>query len=201
MSSYNSLKLSSAYDELDAPLLDQTEVDYDDDDDDLTMSEAVPGATKASNLSSTKDDLDDDETIAPQEESFLWLVLTSLLVLQFGMAFSLQHESMAFSATVFISIALFVVTAALYKDALKEHSSTGPSLCILLPEFMVNIILGGVFFFKVDCGFFVLLASMVILKCAVILMTLNSLWKQRTGKNQKDVEEEISSDLLICQIV
>ena len=200
MSSYYSLKLSSAYDELDTPLLDQTEVDYDDEDD-LTLSEVVPAEANATNLSSREGDLDDEETDASQEESILWLVLTGLLVSQFGMAFSLQHQSTAFLATVFISIALFVVTAALYKDALNEHSSNRPSLCILLPELMVNIILGVVFFFKVDCGFFALLVSMVTLKCAVIFMTLQSLWKQRASKNRVDAKEETSSDLLVCQIV
>ena len=194
MSSYASQKLVSVYDELDAPLLEQTEVDYDSDDDEIALRETPP-----SNLCLSQGAQDEDKEASGFEESTISFIYASLLISQFGMAFCMNQQSMAFSFLVFFSLGLFVVSAAIFKDVLNEQFADGRrSLCILLPEIMVNFIVGAIYFLNVEWGFFTLLFCMIVLKCAVIVMTLLTLFR---SNDKKEAKAQVENDLLVCQIV
>lgn len=196
MSSYTSQKLGSTYDELDAPLLEQTEVDYDSDDDEIALREVTP----ASNLDLSQEEQDDDDA-SHIEEPTISFIYASLLVSQFGMAFCMNQRSMAFSFLVFFSLGLFVVSAAIYKDTLNEQFANGSSsLCILLPEIMVNFVVGAIYFLNVESGFFALLFCMIVLKSAVIVMTLKTMLFQ-TNDSEDTKAQEVENELLVCQIV
>ena len=188
MSSYASLKLASVYDEVDAPLLDQTEVDYDEEDD------------ISSNVPSQAEDAEENEASSPSEEPIVSFVYAGLLIAQFGMSVCIQQRSAAFSTLVFFSIGLFLLSSALYKDALNENTNKR-SLCILLPEVMVNIIVGVIYFLKVEWGFLALLACMMVLKFAVIFMTIRGLLEARNSGDKCGTRTQTSNDLLVCQVV
>ena len=181
----------------------------DDDELELELCETLP-VVEAENTPPANhvvDDEDDDELsddFVEEEEPATWFVLTSLLFTQFGMALCEQNESFAFSAIIYVSVGLFVVAVALYKERLNERYKKGPMLCILLPEIMVNIILGVTFLFNIDWGFLVLLMCMILLKCTVLVMTLQTLYLQHNNakaNQQFESEQDASNGLLVCQVV
>lgn len=201
MSSYT----TSAYDKLDfeTPLLDQTEVDYDEEDD-FSMREVSPCSDLDLDLTSWEEDDEQDDTLSSTyEDPAVSIIYVILLLSQFAMAGGMyQAHSTGFGCLVYFSIGLFLISAALYKDALGERSTKSRSMCILLPEVMVNIIVAVIYFGQVEWGFFALLACMIVLKCAVIGLTLQSLLcKKQTDNNKTSEPAQHSNGPLVVQIV
>ena len=184
-------------DKLQAPLLDPTEVDYDSDYDEPLQEISVTKLNDDNEAATTT-----PAAASVYEDPAISLIYAGLLASQFGMAWGMQHLSTAFGFIVMCSICLFLVSAALYKDSLATRSnSNSSSLCVLLPEVMVNIIIGVIYFGQVEWGFFTLLGCMIVLKMAVIVMTLMELFNGSAADDEQEEEQETANQLWAAQVV
>jgi hypothetical protein len=115
------------------------------------------------------DDDDDAESNDDSSTQYDWwfdiCVLPALLFVQFCMAFSMRRngadKGLCWSFFCY-SIVMIVITAALYRRALKDSNLTC-SVVFLVPEFLVMIAMGLVLFGKVLSSFLILLSSMLCL--------------------------------------
>ena len=155
-------------------------------------------------VSSICDEVEAEENSICSEDFIMWVILPTLLFSQFGMAF-LMHDvrtsSLSFTI-VNISIVLFVLTAWLYRHACVDVNIRNISL-LLLPEIVMDVVLGLVLFNRVEMGFMVLLVSMLCLSSFIVLSTATFLY---CGKNEEheEIEEEEegqSNKLTVCQVV
>jgi hypothetical protein len=167
---------------LSAPLLvneqhqDECECDQDDRD------QGCLGCT----LTIVYDDSEEEEEDENDEQSpsawwfdncVVWVVLPALLFLQFGMCFymtSVEATAGLRWSVVNYSIVLFVITAILYRQSAKDCKLTN-SAAILLPEILMDIILGLVLFDKVVAAFLFMLGSMLCLSLFVVLSSIRIL--------------------------
>jgi hypothetical protein len=133
------------------------------------------------------DDDDDDEESCHKaaEDANHWLnnfvvliILPSLLFLQFGMAFSdspVQGTMGLQWSVVKSNIVMFVITAALYRQAVQEFQMTCSVALLLLPEILMVAILGLVLCGQVVPAFLVLVSSMLCLALFVVAYTIRVL--------------------------
>jgi hypothetical protein len=118
-------------------------------------------------------------------------ILPALLSLQFGMAFSdnpVQGTTGLQWSVVNSNIVMFVVTAALYRQAVQEFQMTCSVALLLLPEIIMNGILGLVLCGQVVPAFLLLISSML---CLAVFVVANSI---RVLVAEKECDEESIHD-------
>jgi len=146
---------------------------------------------------------------------FLWdrvcllLILPSLLCLQFAMALQYnalddkqEQRSTCSTFDVGTAICLFVVTSYLYKQCLNDSeqqadSSHWPAVFHLLPEILVDIVLGMVLLVSVDAALTTLLWATLIMSLAVISSTARHLWNGVAHVLVKDEDNDDEKTLLL----
>jgi hypothetical protein len=107
----------------------------------------------------------------------VWIILPALLFLQFGMAFYMSNVEAVTGlrwSVVNYSIVLFVVTAVIYRQAAVDCKWTS-SFIILLPEILMDVILGMVLFDKIVMAFLFMLLSMLGLAMFVVVCSIRVL--------------------------
>jgi hypothetical protein len=124
----------------------------------------------------------------------VWIILPALLFLQFGMAFYMSNVEAVTGlrwSVVNYSIVLFVVTAVLYRQAAVDCKWTS-SFIILLPEILMDVILGMVLFDKIVMAFLFMLISMLCLAMFVVVCSIRVLVVLSLNKDDDDdfVEEK-----------
>jgi hypothetical protein len=134
---------------------------------------------------------DDDKVFSWFDHVVVWIILPSLLFLQFGMAFYMSNVEAVTGlrwSVVNYSIVLFVITAVLYRQAAVDCKWTS-SFIVLLPEILMDIILGMVLFDKIVAAFLFMLISMLCLAMFVVVCSIRVLIVLSVG-NDDDEEEE-----------
>lgn len=136
-----------------------------------------------------------DEEVVPPSSAFgtldkviLWIILPGLLVAQFYMAFHLQDPSRTSSLdllTVNLCIGLFVATCTFYRYACHEAGITH-CFILLLPELLMDVILGLVLFREAVWGFMALNLGMMALSAFVIVHDLQRLCAARNSTTKDD---------------
>lgn len=152
--------------------------------------------------------VDDDEAndVSLGNEGFvMWVVLPTLLFSQFGMAFLMHDERTACMSwtVVNLSIVLFVVTAWLYRHACTDANVKMIAI-LLMPEILMDVVLGLVLFNRVALGFMVLLASMLCLSSFVVISTAAFLYFGKVDHEEEEEEKderEQAKTLTACQMV
>jgi hypothetical protein len=124
----------------------------------------------------------------------VWIILPALLFLQFGMAFYMSNVEAVTGlrwSVVNYSIVLFVVTAVLYRQAAVDCKWTS-SFAILLPEILMDVILGMVLFDKIVMAFLFMLLSMLGLAMFVVVCSIRVLvvLSMEDKDDDDDVEEK-----------
>jgi hypothetical protein len=107
----------------------------------------------------------------------VWIILPTLLFLQFGMAFYMSDVEAVTGlrwSIVNYSIVLFVLTAILFRQAAIDCKWT-TSIVILLPEILMDVILGMVLFDKIVMAFLFMLFSMLGLAMFVVVCSIRVL--------------------------
>jgi hypothetical protein len=131
----------------------------------------------------------------------VWIILPALLFLQFGMAFYMSNVEAVTGlrwSVVNYSIVLFVVTAVLYRQAAVDCKWTS-SFIILLPEILMDVILGMVLFDKIVMAFLFMLLSMLglamfVVVCSIrVLVVLSMDNGDEEGEVQDSKEEKLIS--------
>jgi hypothetical protein len=130
---------------------------------------------------------DDDEEAEEEDDNIqefswfdqvvVWIILPTLLFLQFGMAFYMSDVEAVTGlrwTVVNYSIVLFVVTAVLFRQAAIDCKWTH-SLIILLPEILMDVILGMVLFDKIVMAFLFMIFSMLSLAMFVVVCSIRVL--------------------------
>jgi hypothetical protein len=138
---------------------------------------------------------DDDEESNDDSTQYDWwfdiYVLPALLFLQFCMAFSMCHvgadKGLCWSF-LYYSIVMIVITAALYRRAVKDCNLTC-SVAFLLPEILVIIAMGLVLFGKVLPSFMILLSSMLCLAVFIRQTITRRTHQSRPGTISDCVQE------------
>jgi hypothetical protein len=152
------------------PDMDETECDYDD--------ETFEGDEISCSISIVyKEDEQDTVNSEAFANCVIWIVLPALLYLQFGMAFCLSPVEATTGlswSVVNYSIVLFVVTTFLFRQSARDCDLTGTAV-LLLPEILMDIILGLVLFDKVVAAFLFMLVSMLVLAVFVVLSSVHVL--------------------------
>ena len=121
------------------------------------------------------------------------IILPSLLFLQFGMAFSdspVQGTTGLQWSVVNSNIVMFVITAALYRQAVQDFQMTCSVALLLLPEIVMVAILGLVLCGQVVPAFLVLTSSML---CLALFVVANGI---RVLVVEKEWDEEPVHDEL-----
>jgi len=140
------------------------------------------------------EDEDDDSSFTCCDNIIVWIVLPVLLFVQFAMAFKTGGEALRQVlswSVVNYSIVLFVITSWLYRSACRDCKLRN-SILLLLPEIVVDVILGLVLFDKTVLGFMVMLSSMLGLALFVMLTSIHILcFKDKSS---------LSEDKLILKI-
>jgi len=143
------------------------EIAFGDDDDEESVCGCVCGIDI--------DDNNNDHSFSWCDNLVVWIFLPALVMFQFGMAFVSNNSQGLNSSIVNYSIFSFVLTAALYRRSCQACHMTNTCL-ILLPEIMLNVILGLLLFNKVKEGYFLLLAGMLFLAVLGIFNTVKLFW-------------------------
>jgi hypothetical protein len=151
-------------------------VDVDDDKDEVSDDERNHFACWCESFVSlfvADDETNDSSQSAVWCENFVSLVvIPALLFLSFGKAFytsSVDTDTGLRWSMVYYSIIMFVVIAALYREAVQECKITC-LVAILLPEILIDIVLDLVLFGKVVPAFFLLLSSILCLAVFVVAL-------------------------------
>jgi hypothetical protein len=114
----------------------------------------------------------------------VFVIIPALLFLQFGMAFSDNPVQGTTGLVVNSNIVMFVITAALYRQAVQEFQMTCSVALLLLPEIIMNGILGLVLCGQVVPAFLLLISSV---HCLAIFVVANSI---RVLVAEKECDEE-----------
>jgi hypothetical protein len=141
------------------------------------------------------DDSEEDEDDEQSRPAFLfdnyaaWFVLPFLLFMQFGMAFYMTNVEATTGlrwSVVNYSITLFVIVSILYRQAVKDCKI---SFCAvhLLPEILMDIILGLVLFDKVVPAFLFMLSGMLWLSVIGVMCNIRVLVGMTTFSNSDSV--------------
>ena len=193
MSSYASQKLGSIYDELDTPLLDQTEVDYDDDDE-IVLREVTP-----SNLDLSQKEQEQDSP--KSHEMLMWSVLAGLMFCQFAMGY-MHHQDGTQEVSLWIvcaSIGVFLLSAWLYHNTMRESCTT--MFFLLLPELAVNVMLLLILLGKFSLAFTTLLGASLVFSAVVVLVSFHHVCSNKNDIEQQDEDVVESNALTLCQTV
>jgi hypothetical protein len=142
-----------------------------------------------------EDDDDDEENsffCCCNEDMIMWIVLPALLLSQFGMAFWMHDERTGHLSwtIVNLSIGLFGVTAWLYRHACAD-ARVETILILLLPEILMDVVLGLVRFNQVALGYMVLLGSMLTLSTFVVGSTTMVLYKRRCREQRAELATKV----------
>ena len=182
-------------DKLIEPLLDldDTEVSYDDADDDIACSCTIQ---IGSDLDDDEDDEEVDETtVTCRDTTILLLLFPLLLMAQFGMVFAnpVADASLTVAwSTVNYVIVMFAVTSWLYRHTLADLQVSNIFL-LVVPEVLLNVILGLVLWDNAAVGFLGLLVSLFALGLFVAISSLRILISSGCEEETKADEEEIVS--------
>lgn len=143
---------------------------------------------------------DGDDESSCTESFIMWVILPTLLFSQFGMAFLMHDERTATMSwtIVNLSIALFVITSWLYRHACKDANITTVAI-VLLPEIVMDVVLGLVLFNQVALGFMVLLVNMLFLSTFVVIASASFLYCGRKANAVSD--KETREEMYVCQVV
>lgn len=192
--------------ELKQPLLDREQVD-------LEASVVVAAKNKheldvehhvsSSSVATDVDNETEDAFSSNIDGLILWVGLPTLLFSQFGMAFMMHDESTAtLSWTIVnLSIILWVVTTWLFRHACND-SKIKTIFILLMPEILMDVVLGLVLFNRVALGFMVLLVSMLCLSSFVVVSTAAFLYfGKRDEQEEEKVEAEPVKQLTACRVV
>lgn len=154
-------------------------------------------ARQCANEAVNKDGTDEKSTW--NEKVILWVILPTMLLSQFGMAFLMHDEETATMSwnIVVCSILLFAMTAWLFRSTCEEVG-LGKKVLVLLPELLMNVVLALVFFNRADLGLLVLLVGMLCLSVFVIIFTTIFSYLKLKQRQQKAVDDEQMS-LSVCQ--
>ena len=127
--------------------------------------------------------LDEDEYLESTcwDHVILWFVLPSLLFVQFAISFLYSDETPHHLqwSTVNWSIGLFVVASYLFRRTLQDHcvgQVTLDALLFLLPEIIMDVLLGMVLFGYVEAAFLTMVFSTVLLSFYVVCQSLYTLF-------------------------
>ena len=134
----------------------------------------------------------------------VWIILPALLFLQFGMAFYMSNVEAVTGlrwSVVNYSIVLFVVTAVLYRQAAVDCKWTS-SFIILLPEILMDVILGMVLFDKIVMAFLFMLLSMLglamfVVVCSIRVLVVLSM--DNDGEEEHEVKDSKEEKLITAQ--
>jgi hypothetical protein len=85
---------------------------------------------------------------------------------------------------------MFVITAALYRQAVQEFQMTCSVALLLLPEILMDVVLGIVLFGQVVPAFMLLISGML---CLAVFVVVNSI---RVLVCEEECEEESVHDEL-----
>jgi hypothetical protein len=157
---------------------------FEDDDDDEAGSNSKNG--------------EDGKAFSWFDHVVVWIILPALLFLQFGMAFFMSDVEVVTGlrwSVVNYSILLFVATSVLYRQAAVDCKWTS-SFIILLPEIIMDVILGLVLFDKIVMAFLFMLVSMLglaifVVVCSIRILVLSSM---NNGDDEDDDEEDEVKD-------
>lgn len=151
--------------------------------------------------SSTSVEIDNDDEKTCFNELVMMVILPMLLLSQFGMVFLMHSEQTAYLSwrIVNCSILLFALTAALYRNTCKD-AKVQTLVLLLLPEIIMDIVLGLIFFDRIGVSYAVLLFGILFLSMFVVVTTISLMCKRR-GTQEVDDEESESNDLVTCQVV
>lgn len=150
------------------------------------------------------DDDDDESCHKAAEDDRQWfnnfvvlIILPALLFLQFGMAFSdgpVQGTTGLQWSVVNSNIVMFIITAALYRQAVQEFQMTCSVALLLLPEIIMDAILGLVLFGQILPAFLLLISSML---CLAVFVVANSIRVLVGGKkcDEEPVHDELEVGL------
>lgn len=148
-----------------------------------------------------EEELEEDRS-ACSEDFIMWVILPTLLFSQFGMAFLMHDDRTATMSwtIVNLSIVLFVITAWLYRHACHDANIKTIAL-LLLPEILMDVVLGLVLFDRVALGFMVLLISMLCLSSFVVVSTAIFLYFGKKAETEQTKGKEQSGKMTACQMV
>jgi hypothetical protein len=139
----------------------------------------------------------EDESQWTNNRGVVSVVLPALVFLQFGMAFSMMPVEANTGLQWFVvnfSIVMFVIAAALYRQTLQDSQLTY-LVPLLLPEILMDTVMGLVLCGQVVPAFLVLMGSMlcmtafVSVRCIYYLVFINS-----EASPEKDCDEESLHD-------
>jgi len=129
------------------------------------------------------------------------IILPSLMVLQFYMAFKMGEIDGLTHLIVLGVIGLFVITSYLYKLCLQDSRllATNNVCCqqaiMLLPEIIMDIVLGLVLLVSAEIGFEFLLLATLALSSTVIVSTIHILCFERNQVEENEDETFDEMDL------
>jgi hypothetical protein len=148
---------------------------------------------------------DDDESCRQKaaEDDSQWfnnfvvlIVLPALLFIQFGMAFTdtrVQGTTGLQWSVVNSNIIMFVITAALYRQAVQDFQMTCSIALLLLPEILMDAVLGLVLCGQVLPAFLLLLCSMLCLACFVVANSIRVLVVEKLC-DEESVPDELHDE-------
>jgi len=163
-------------------IMSSSSVNTDDLSDYTSQKEALVRTPLLNVLSGGMDDTQYDFDLVHhhQDKGFascvMWIVLSALLFLQFGMAlcFSPLTVTTGLSRSVVnYSIFFFVVTTHLFRQSIRDCDLTN-SAVLMLPEILMDIILGLVLLDKVVAAFLLMLVSTLVMAVFVVVRVLTS---------------------------
>jgi hypothetical protein len=203
----------SAAEELSEPLLggsqhDERESKFDyNSNDEVDESDEEHGGCVGCTITIAFEDHDEEEgkdgkVFSWFDHVVVWIILPALLFLQFGMAFYMSNVEAVTGlrwSVVNYSIVLFVVTAVLYRQAAVDCKWTS-SFIILLPEILMDVILGMVLFDKIVMAFLFMLLSMLglamfVVVCSIRVLVVLSM--EDKEDDEEDVEEKEEKKLAV----
>jgi len=136
----------------------------------------------------------------------LFVILPTLLGLQFAIALPYStHSSSKRNAglEVAIAIGLFVLISYMYKQCLQDDSclrlvarlpATLQAFGHLVPEILVDLVLGVVLAVSVDAGLTALLASTLLLSLAVVAVSLHQLLQGASRTTAANDDDELMEE-------
>lgn len=120
------------------------------------------------------------------------VVLPALLFLQFGISFTAQDTTGLEWSVVNSAIVMFVITAALYRQVVQDFKISCSVTVLLLPEILMNAVLGLVLCGQVVPAFALLLISSML--CLFVFVVASSI---RVLAVEKQCDEESVHDELV----
>lgn len=163
------------------------------DEDELDMVHHVRRIPVENNKDDCSDESEDPSEWSWTDSFVMWFILPTLLLSQFGMAFMMHDERTSnMSWTIVnVAIALFVMTAWLYRHTCHDANIKKIGI-LLMPEILMDVVLGLVLFDQVSLGFMVLLFGMLCLSTFVVVSTAAFLYSER-GEGQLESDKEATS--------